>query len=184
MDALDREAGAGSRCKEEDWLDVNTTASEDQWSTANTTFRASEAPAHRREHFESLYRVHAGWGESDRRGTIRRSCIVSDAETFCSILELPKYQKKRIVSIAEEIDLSPSRFGGKAYEKVLLSICSLVSDKFLSQRMNGTSDEIMDNRLVRRDDFRELMDVNNLSSREHNRIRQMLREKTEYFDDD
>lgn len=177
LDPFDRGNGNGSRSTEEDWLDENTTASENQWSTAATTFYISDAPAYRQEHFESLYKANNGWGESDRRGTIRRSHIVNDAETFASILELPPYQRKRVTQIAQEIDLSSNRFGGKPYEKILLAICSLVSDEELSKRPNPS----VDNRLICTDEFRDLMEVNKLGSREHNRIREMLREKTDYF---
>lgn len=177
MDPLDRSNGNGSRSAEEDWLDEHTTASENQWSTAATTFYISDAPAHRQEHFESLYKKHNGWGESDRRSTIRRSHIVNDAETFCNILELPDYQTNRVVQIAQELDVSANRFGGKSYEKILLAVCSLVSDEELSKKSYAS----VEKRLIFTDEFRDLMDANELGSREHNRIRQMLRDKTKYF---
>jgi len=102
---------------------------------------------------------------------------VNDAQTFATILELPEYQKQRIIEIAEEFDFEANRFGGKPYEKILLAICSLVSDKELSDKPYAS----LDKRIVLTDEFRELMDVNEMSSSEHNRIREMVREKTEYF---
>lgn len=177
FDAFDRSGGSGSRNSEEDWLDENTTASENQWSTAATTFYISDAPRNKQDFFEALYEKNNGWGESDRRGSIRRSHIVNDAETFASILELPDHQQKRVKNIAQNIDLSSNRFGGKPYEKILLAICSLVADDNLSDRPNPS----VDDRIVLTDEFRSLMDANSLGSREHNRIRQLLREKTEYF---
>lgn len=177
IDSFDRSNGNGSRSAEEDWLDEHTTASENEWSTAATTFYISDAPSHRQQHFESLYKKHNGWGERDRKSTIRRSHIVNDAETFCNILELPDYQTREVVNIAQELNVSANRFGGKPYEKILLAVCSLISDSELSDKSYAS----VDKRLIFTDAFRDLMDVNELGSREHNRIREMLREKTEYF---
>lgn len=182
-DPLDRTNGNGSRSAEEDWLDDNTTSSENEWSTAETTFYYWEASSGQQSHFEELYDKHHGKGESDRRSTIRRSYIVKDARTFCSILELPDPQRNHVISIAEDLDFSSNRFG-KKYEKILLAVCSLVSDQALSQYIDNTnnSSDAIERRIVLSDEFRELMDANNLGSREHNRIRQMLREKTEHFE--
>lgn len=184
FDPLDRSNGNGSRSAEEDWLDDNTTAAENEWSTAETTFYYWEAGAGQSEHYKSLYDKHHGKGEDDRRSTIRRSCIISDAETFANILELPQPQADRVVRIAQDLNFSSNRFGGKPYEKIILAICSLVSDQALSQKLDHTNLDsgAANRRIVLSDSFRDLMDVNSLGSREHNRIRQMLRVKTELFD--
>jgi hypothetical protein len=89
-----------------------------------------------------------------------------------------------VVEIAESLDFSSTTYGGKKYEKVLLAICSLVSDRALSQRLdhNNTNATIADQRIVLSEKFRDLMEANRLGSREHNRIREMIREKTELFD--
>lgn len=182
FDPFDRRTGNGSGSTEDDWLDENSTAAQNQWSTARTTFRVNDAPAHRREHFENLYRTHNGWGEGDRDQTILRSHIVADAETFGAVLELPKPQRRRIKSIAQEIDMSSQKFGGKPYEKILLAICSLVADSAISDKTGGSPDpEKASRRLILRDEFRDLMDAANLGSREHRKIRQMLRDRTSYF---
>lgn len=183
-DPLDRSDGNGSRSAEEDWLDENTTAAENEWSTAETTFYYWEASADKNQHYKDLYAKHHGKGEGDRRSTIRRSHIVSDAETFVNILELPRPQAERVTEIAQELNFSSNRFGGKTYEKILLAVCSLVSDKALSRRLDHTNVDngVANRRIVLTDSFRELMSVNSLGSREHNRIRQMLREKTELFE--
>lgn len=177
LDAFDRSNGNGSRNSQEDWLDEHTTSAKNEWSTAATTFYISDAPPHRQQHFEALYRTHNGWGEQSRKDTIRRSHVVNDAETFVSILELPTYQRERVIEIAEDIDLSSKRFGGKSYEKILLAVCSLVSDEALSDKC----DPSIENRIVFTDEFKQLMEANGLGSREHNRIRQMIRERSNYF---
>jgi len=181
FDPFDRSNGNGSRSAEEDWLDENSTAAENQWSTAETTFYYWEAGAGQSQHYKDLYDAHHGKGESDRRSTIRRSHIVSDAQMFVSILEMPDHERDRVTQVAQELDFSC--FGGKPYEKILLAICSLVSDEALSRNVNQNSidSSLANQRLILTDEFRDLMDVNNLGSKEHSRIRQMLREKTNEF---
>lgn len=182
-DPFDRSDGNGSRSAEEDWLDENTTAEENQWSTAETTFYYWEASAANQKKFQSLYKKHHGKGEDDRKSTIRRSHIVSDAEMFVSVLEMPRSQRERVTNIAEELNFSTKRFGGKSYEKILLAVCSLVSDEALSRNINQeeVDGSIANRRLILTDEFRDLMEVNSLGSKEHSRIRQMLREKTDFF---
>lgn len=177
FDALDRRGGNGSRNAEEDWLDDNTTASENQWSTAATTFRVSEAPFHKQRLYQDLYDWHTGKGEADRRSTILRAQAIDDAETFTNILNIPSPERQRIITIVEDLDYASDRFGGKAYEKLILAVCSLVTDKALS---SGEEPSVED-RLIYDDTFEELMDNVGLDRREHNRIRAMLREKTDYF---
>jgi len=180
-DPFDRSNGNGSRSAEEDWLDENSTAAENQWSTAETTFYYWEADAGQSQHYKDLYDAHHGKGESDRRSTIRRSHIVNDAQTFVSILEMPDHERNRVTQVAQDLDFS--QFGGKPYEKILLAVCSLVSDEALSRNVNQNSidSSLANQRLILSDEFRDLMDVNNLGSKEHSRIRQMLREKTNVF---
>jgi hypothetical protein len=180
-DPFDRSNGNGSRSAEEDWLDENTTAAENQWSTAETTFYYWEASASQQSKFQDLYDAHHGKGEGDRRSTIRRSHIVNDAQTFANILEMPGPQEEYVVTIAQELDFS--LFGGKPYEKILLAVCSLVSDEALSRNVNQNSidSSVANQRLILTDEFRDLMNVNNLGSKEHSRVRQMLRDKTDLF---
>ncbi len=184
FDPLDRSDGNGSRSAEEDWLDENTTAAENQWSTAETTFYHWEASDGQSQHYKNLYATHHGRGEGDRRSTIRRSHIVTDAETFVNILEMSQPEAEHVVDISKELNFSSKRFGGKPYEKIILAVCSLVSDKALSQKLdhNNLDSNVANRRIVLDDSFRDLMDANNLGSREHNRIRQMLREKTDFFE--
>jgi len=179
IDPLDRSDGNGSRSREEDWLDQNTTASENQWSTANTTFYVTDVPDHRRNKFENLYDRHHGKGESDRSSTLSRMKMVADTEAFCAVLDLPQLLRDRILYIMEDIDISSNNFGGKSYEKIILAVTSLVHDRHLS----SLSPENIDyqQRLIFDDNFRDLMDSNSIGSRELRSIREMVRQKTDYF---
>lgn len=179
VDPLNRDDGTGSRSKEADWLDQNTTASEHEWSTAETTFYMSEVPPHKKQLFSDLYDWHHGKGESDRSSTLHRMEMVSDTETFCAVLELPDSLQERVLHIMEDIDISANNFGGKSYEKIILAVSSLVYDEYLSSR--PTEEVEYDQRLIFDDDFRELMDANSLGSNELRGIREQVRQKTEYF---
>lgn len=183
FDALDRQGGSGSRSAEEDWLDDNTTAKENQWSTAATTFYVSQAPEYRQRKFQDLYKIHNGWGESDRQNTILDSHIMNDAEAFCDILELPSFQRKRVMNIVEELDFDSNRFGGKPYEKIILAVCSLVSDEELTKKLRGSGgrEGSLDERLRSQEEFEHLMDTVGMSRNELSRIRQALRERTDFF---
>lgn len=179
IDALDRSDGNGSRSREEDWLDANTTASENQWSTAETTFYMSEVPKHKKKRFKSLYDRHHGKGESDRSSTLARMKMMADTESFCAMLELSQPLRERVVHIMQDIDISANNFGGKSYEKIILAVISLVHDEHLSAQPKGAID--FDQRLIFDDDFRELMDSNSIGSREMRGVRDQIRQKTEYF---
>lgn len=179
IDPLDRTDGNGSRSREEDWLDANTTASEHQWSTAETTFYISDAPPAQRNKFKDLYEAHHGKGESDRSSTLPRMKMQADAEAFCAILELPEPLRERIMHIMQNIDISSNNFGGKSYEKIILAVTSLVHDEHLSSQPIGNVD--YKQRLIFDDDFRALMEANSIGSKELRGVREQVRSKTDYF---
>lgn len=179
IDPFDRTDGNGSRSREEDWLDQNTTAAEHQWSTADTTFYMSDVPPHKRSKFKDLYDVHHGKGESDRSSTLPRMKMVADTKTFCAVLELSEPLRERILHIMKNIDISANETGGKPYEKIILAVITLVHDEHLSAQPTGSVD--YKQRLIFDDDFRELMEANSLGSKELRSVREQVRSKTEYF---
>jgi hypothetical protein len=168
---IEEEPGDGSRSLEEDWIDVNTTAKENRWSEAETTYRLSEAPPEMREKYRRMKDLNDNkWG-SDRKGYVERTNMRTDAETFCDLLEFSDYKRKRVVNIVQQSDMSSNNFGGKQYEKVILAICSLVDDE--------TTDSL-DNRCIFTDTFQDLIESVDMDRGEHNRIRQMVRERTNF----
>lgn len=176
LDTLQRETGDGSGEKVDDWMDGNSRIHPNHWSTAQTTFRVSDAPAHKRQKYDDLKDAHDGKGEQDRRTTIRQAKILKDTDTFCSICELPNQQAERVSSIIQESDISSNNYGGKSYEKIILSVMSLVVDESID------NPERMDQRLILQDEFKDLITSVGTSSSELRRIRQMIRERTDYFD--
>lgn len=185
FDNLDRRTGNGSKNIMEDWLDEHSTIAENQWSSAATTFYVEQAPHFKKKQYESLYDIHHGWGETDRSVSIRHSEFINDAETFATILELPSYQREQVVNICTNMHNDSLRFGGRSYEKIILAVCSLISDRELGRQLNrhtiSDHETFESRRLHNSDIFQELMDVNGLTSRELSRIRQTLRSRTDYF---
>lgn len=179
IDAFDRTGGNGSRTAEEDWLDENTTASENQWSSASTTFYMSDVPASKKNRFRDLYDAHHGKGDSNRSSELPRMRMSADADAYCSILELPEPLTERIQHILQNIDISSQKFGGKPYEKIILAVVTLVHDEHLSNQPPSAVQ--YDQRLIFDDTFRDLMEANSLGSKELRGMREQIRTKTDFF---
>lgn len=175
FDALDRSEGSGSSDWQDEQMDVNSRVHPNDWTTAHTTFRVSDAPQEKRERFQSLKRAHDGYGEEDRKSTLRQSKIMKDAECFSNVCSLSEQETEKVFKIIKTSDISSNTFGGKSYEKILLAVMTLVRD----QNINST--EQMNQRLILQDNFKELMNSCKIGSGELRRVRQMVREKTEYF---
>lgn len=189
IDPFARGNGNGSRAAEDDWLDEASIFHNEWGSTAATTFNPEgtdaygrELPKHKREKFERLYQWHNGKGESSRKDTIRQSHIVNDARAFMSVLEMPDMQRNRVLDILQELDISSNNFGGRRYEKIILALCSLVADESLTRRLEREENpSAVENRLFLTDEYRDLMDVTEMSGREHRQIRQQIRRKSDEF---
>lgn len=179
VDNFYRKDGTGSRTREEDWLDVHSTAAENEWSRASTTFYMSEVPPSKQDRFESLYEWQHYKSSENRSTEARRMEMAADAETFSSMLELPDPAAERVSHVMEGLDWPQDRFGGKSYEKVILAVCSLVHDEELSSRRPESVQ--YDQRLIFDETFRDLMEANGLGSSELRGIRQQLRERTSFF---
>lgn len=186
VDPFDRGNGNGSRTAGDDWLDTESIFHNEWGSTAATTFNADEAdaddkpiPPDKKRRLERQYNLHNGKGEEDRKDTIRSSYVVNDAKLFMSVLELPSPQRDSVLEVLDNLDISSNNFGGtRRYEKIILAICSLISDEFLSNQPNPS----IDARIYNSDRFRDLMDVCGMTTSEHRQLRVSVREKSEYFD--
>jgi|APHM01.1.fsa_nt_gi hypothetical protein len=196
-DAFSRSQGSGSASAEDDFTEKNSIYSNEWGSTAATSFDASDEDANgnslsdeRTRRFKELYALNNGKGEQSRKGQIRSSHIRNDAKTFMSVLEIPSPQRKRIMHILQELDISSNSFGGRRYEKIILAICSLVCDEELTRRMKREHDNISDIksnidiqkwRLYGQDEYKELMETVNMTGTEHRKIRAQVRERSKYF---
>lgn len=119
-----------------------------------------------------LYRHNEGMGhrnnEKSRSTQTQEARRVNDAKLFCEHLNFEDWKTEEVVEMAREIDF---KFGSFRYDQVLLACCSLVADKYT---------EKIDERIMLSDEFRELMDVVGIGTREHRKIRKRIHEKTEY----
>jgi hypothetical protein len=177
LDPFDRGNGNGSRNQDDDWADEVSIFDNEWGSQAATTFNPREAPPGFRDKFEDLYKLQNGKGESNRKTTIRQSHIQNDMEIFMDVMEMPTYQRERVTHIVENLDLSSNNFGGTKYEKILLTVCSLVADEALS----NSRDPDVNDRLFLTDDFKQLMRATGMSSSEHRQLRVSVRNKSDYF---
>lgn len=179
FDPFDRSIGNGSSSGEDDTIETGNVYEMNWGSQAATDFNPDEVRASpkKRAKFKQLERLNHGKGEQSRKDTIRASHISNDLETFMSVLELPSRQRETVREIVEEVGIDSNESGGVPYEKIILTVCSLVADEALSNR-----DGKFNNRLLFSDEYRELMDVTKMSSKDHRKLRVMIREKSDYFD--
>jgi len=177
IDPFDRTFGTGSREEVDDMIDENSIFENPWGSTAETSFNPEESSEHNKKRMKRLEDRQNGKGEPDRKHTINQSHMKEDMETFMSVLELAPRERDTVRHIMENLDISSQNFGGVKYEKIILTVCSLVSDQFLSEQ----PDPDLDNRLFLSDIFKELMDVNNMTRSDHRKLRASVREKSDYF---
>lgn len=184
LDPFDRSNGNGSRSVSDDWLDETSPFTNEWGSAAATTFNPEDTdakgepiPPDKQRKLKNLYELHNGKGEPSRKGDIRQSYIENDAKTFTSVMEMPEIQRKRVLTILDEINISSNNFGGCRYEKIILAICSLVADESLSNQPNPS----INDRLFLSDDFRDLMDSVQMSSSDLRHIRQRIRQESDQF---
>ena len=190
LDPFNREVGSGSRNAEEDWVDDSSIFGNQWGSTAATTFNPSgqdgtgESLTPRQEKkYKNLYELHNGRGESDRHHTILESYIKNDAKMFMSTLDMPAHQRSDVLNIIQDLDISSQNFGKyRPYEKIILAVCSLVSDKALTQRIDEGADMSIDDRIFSTESFEELMESVGMTSGEHRQIRNRVRDESDYFD--
>jgi len=188
-DAFDRSNGNGSASGSEDLIEEESIYTNEWGSSAATTFNPADTDAHgnplpqsKQQKFEDLYALNNGRGEKSRRQDIRRSKVINDTKTFMSVAEIPQPLRERILHIVKNFDISSREMGGRRYEKVILAICSLVSDEELTNRHTVESDlDILDKRLYNKEEFQSLMDTVNMSGTEYRSIRNQVRQKSDYF---
>lgn len=183
-DSFARGNGNGSRNSTDDWLDEQSIFDNEWGSAAATTFNPQDTdahgdsiPKHKQEKFQSLYELHNGKMEKSRKADILTSHIKNDAKTFVSVLEMNEYERERVMLILDDLDISSNNFGSQRYEKIILALCTLVSDEQLGQRPDPSLDE----RLLLQDRFKDLMDCTKTSSSDIRKLRKDIREKSEHF---
>jgi hypothetical protein len=178
LDPFKEYAGSGASPASDEWLDKESPFDNGWGSAAATTFNVDEAPERKKQKFERLYKWQNGKGGHNRKTEILDSHRENDLETFMSVLEMPEGEREVVRELFQNLDISSNNFGGgRPYEKIILALCSLVSDKHLSDRKNPSFDD----RLLFTDEYRDLMDVTGMNNREHQQIRASIRGELSYF---
>lgn len=174
VDSFDRSAGNGSSGTGDKWVDEISIAGNEWGSNAMTTFNPQDSS--NVDRMKRLYKIHNGKYHPKRSHDVTQSYVTNDMETFMSVLEMNSRQRDTVRNIIDTLDISSNNFS-RRYEKIILTVCSLVADEALSNQENPSLDE----RLFFSDEFRELMDTTGMSSTEHRRIRVRVREESDYF---
>lgn len=163
--------GDGANDWSGDRIDEEIPVANDGRSQTRTTFRYREAPEWKQAQYKRLAEWNDGVQDSDRPIHNWRVGKENDADLFTQHLELSMKESDEVKEIVNDMDFN--QFGSYSTGQVTVAVCSMVSDKHTDE---------FDNRIILKDEFRELMEVNNMGSKEHRRIRQLIREKTGYFD--
>jgi len=179
FDPFDRGAGNGSSSGEDDTIETGNVYDINWGSQAATDFNPDEVrtSTKRRQKFKKLEDLNHGKGEKSRKETIRASHRTNDLETFMSVLELPSRQREIVREIVQDVGVDSNKWCGTPYEKIFLTICSLVADEALSQ-----NDGQFNDRLLFSDEFRELMAVTEMSSKDHRQLRVKVRDRADHFE--
>lgn len=163
-------SGEGSKTTKMEFIDKETPVANDGRSQTRTTFRYEDAPQGKQEQYRRLAKINDGMHDSSRPIENWRVGKENDVDLFANHLSLSDVEHMELREMASDIDFN--KFGTYTVGQVLVSLCSLISDKHTT---------VFDNRIILKEEFQELLEVNNMGSREHRRIRQLIREKTDHF---
>jgi len=170
---IQRDAGSGSSEWADEDFDTESYYEDNGQSNAKTTFFHWDDSLPRgadREKWKRLSELNYGKRDDDNSHRAWKAGKVNDARLFCDHLDLDERKTELVIEMAEEIDFD--KFGNYTTEQVIVAACSLVSDRDTTN---------FEDRIITRDEYKELMEVANMGSSEYRHIRQAIRERTEYF---
>lgn len=167
---LHQAVGDGANGSQEAYIDQHSIQSNDGRSRTRTTFYWWEAPPGKREQYENLAEWNDGVQDKDRASHNWERGKLNDAELFCEHLDFTKQEAQKVTRMTKDIDFDA--FGSFTVEQVLVGCCSLVADE---------NTENFEDRIITRDEFKELMGVVGIGSTEHRRVRKGIRDRTDYF---
>lgn len=168
----------GGNGEQERYIDKTSPQENDGRSETVTGFDPRDAPSGERVYREGQWmdkwewfnQLNDGVQDKERGKQNWRAGKRNDAKLIADHLSLAPSERDKLVRMAEEIDFN--NFGSHTTEQVLVGCASLVSDE------NTT---VYENRIILQDEFRELMEVLGMGSKEHRQIRQSIRDRTDFF---
>jgi hypothetical protein len=174
---LRQQQSGGGNGSEERYIDSETPQENDGRSKTVTGFDPRDTTSQKVyrqgkwiDKWKWLNQLNDGVQDKNRGKQNWRAGKINDAELIANRLELTRPEKDKLKRMADEIDFN--RFGSYKTEQVLLACASLVSDE------NTT---IYENRIILQESFKEMIVSFEMGSKDHQQIRQAIRERTEYF---
>lgn len=168
----------GGNGEQERFIDRTTPQENDGRSETVTGFDPRDAPNGERVYrqgqwmskWEWLNQLNDGVQDKERGKANWQAGKVNDAKLIADHLDLNRPERDKLLRMAQTINFN--QFGSYRSEQVLLACASLVSDE------NTT---IYENRIILRDEFRDLLEDFDMGSNDHQQIRQAIRDRTDYF---
>lgn len=165
------EKGDGAADEIHALMDENNIRQEDGRSLAQTWIRLDDVPPEKRNKWERIINnYHDGQTDPEKGKQNWAAAKVNDAKLFADHLDFKKHERDKLVQMAGHIDFT--NFGSYSTEQVLVGCCSLIRDENTDQ---------YENRIILQDEFKELMEVAGIGSKQHRKIRKAIRERTDYF---
>jgi len=120
--------------------------------------------------WEWLNQLNDGVQDKNRGKRNWQAGKMNDAKLIADHLSLAPDEREKLLLMTEEIDFNS--FGSYKSEQVLVACASLVSDE------NTT---VYENRIILRDEFRDLLEAFDMGSQDHQQIRQAIRDRTDFY---
>lgn len=162
--------GDGTSSEVEEMIDRNEPNAENGSSMMHTKFHHWEAPSDKEGKWKNLWKLADGQRDSDKSSQNWQAGKVNDAKLFADQLHFTEAEEKKLVRMAKQIDFT--KFGSFSTDQVLVAAASLIRDE---------NTQFYENRIILQDEFKELMQVTDLGSKQHRKIRQAIRERTDFF---
>lgn len=188
---VSRKTGDGSLSRTEGWTDQvsqeHLTPNDGRYDTRTTFYYSGTGPSrdrhqlHRdpedRRSWSTLAKWNDGVGEPDRNDQNNKADVFRWVQTFTGFLELPSYQRNRVHYVIDNLELS--EFNPFPTEEVIVGAISLVVD---AEEDAEQEDWDVDDWIIYRDDFSQLMDDLEMSQSNLWTIRRMVQQESEYFE--
>lgn len=171
--SIQREAGDGNSKWADEDFDSNSLYEDNDGSDARTTFFHwdSDLPnGANRDKWKRLAQLNYGKRSKDSSHRVWKAGKRNDAKLFCDHLDFDQKKTDKVIEMAESIDFD--HFGNYTVEQVLVAGCSLVNDR--------AADNFED-RIITRDEYKELMDITDMGTRDYRHIRNSIRQRTDHF---
>jgi len=161
--------GDGAASEIAEMIDETQPDAENGSSMMHTKFNHWEAPSDEGK-WRNLWKLADGQRNSDKSSKNWHAGKMNDAELFAGQLNFAEHERRKLKRMATTIDFT--KFGSFSTEQVMVASASLIRDENTSK---------YENRIILQDEFKELMEVTGLGSKQLRKIRQAIRERTDFF---